>query len=133
MVGAVLGFPKAAENVDVSVKLSPEPEGELWERNFGGNRFSSFQAPGTDREERLLTERFGLISVALALVVKDKKLFLVPRHWRVGKIPLPRFLMPNGESFETEIDGRFHFDVCIQAPVVGLIVHYQGSLGEDGV
>jgi hypothetical protein len=43
-------------------------------------------------------------------------------------IPLPRFLLPEGESFETERNGKFCFDVEIAAPLIGLIVSYKGQL-----
>ena len=41
---------------------------------------------------------------------------------------VPRFLLPNGLSFETERDGRFCFDVEIAPPLIGMIVAYRGSL-----
>jgi hypothetical protein len=36
--------------------------------------------------------------------------------------------MPAGNSFETEIDGKFAFDVEIAAPFIGLIAAYRGQL-----
>ena len=73
-------------------------------------------------------ERFGIITVALALVISDEKLFLIPRHWRAFGIPLPKALLPKGNSFEAEEEGRFRFDVEVSAPIVGLIVAYKGTL-----
>jgi len=75
-----------------------------------------------------LLERFGIIEIALALVVDGGRLFLVPRRWNCLGIPLPRWLLLVGTSYECEIDGRFAFDVEIGAPVVGLIVAYRGEL-----
>ena len=43
-------------------------------------------------------------------------------------MPMPRFLAPKGESFEFDQNGTFHFNVVIQAPIVGLIVRYAGYL-----
>ncbi len=128
IVAAVFGFPKAAESVPVRVTLSPEAGGERWLRNFDGKRFSSYQSRGRGRDAHLLIERFGIIAVALAMVVEDKRLYLIPRRWSALGLPLPRMLLPKGASFETQEDGCFVFDVEISAPLVGLIVTYRGKL-----
>lgn len=127
-VAAMIGFPPAADRVPVSVTFTPEGDAERWTRDFGGRVFASVQAPGTGRDQHLLVERFGPIAVALALVLDGGRLRLVPRRWRLFGIPMPGFLLPHGDSHEAEEDGRFHFDVEVSAPLVGLIVAYRGTL-----
>lgn len=127
-VRAIVGFPKAASDVPVTVTFAPEIGGERWVRRFDGKVFSSLQSLGTGKNEHLLVERFGVASFALALVIDGGRLCLVPRRWSLLGIPMPTFLLPRGVSFEHEEAGRFHFDVEISAPVVGLIVAYKGSL-----
>lgn len=124
----LLGFPGAADRIPVSVSFSPHQGGELWTRNFGGRKFTSIQECGTGRNDYLLVERFGPISVALALVLDEGRLFLVPRRWSLLGMPLPAFLLPRGTSFETQENGKFRFDVEISLPVLGLIVAYKGEL-----
>lgn len=128
IVATLVGFPKAASQVPVTVTFSPENGAERWERNFGGRSFTSFQFAGKGKDKYLLVERFGPAAFALALVVDDGQLFLVPRRWSFFGIPMPRFLLPTGRSFETERDGQFCFDVEIAMPFVGLIIAYKGSL-----
>lgn len=128
IIAAIYGFPSAGAKVPVSVAFSPEKGAERWERNFGGKTFQSMQSCGTGKDQYLLVERFGIITVALALVMDKDRLYLIPRRWRVLGIPLPGFLLPAGSSFETEEDGQFCFDVEISAPLVGLIVAYRGTL-----
>lgn len=128
LVAAVVGFPKAGSAVPVEVTLVPEGGGERWVRSFAGKSFSSFQYAGTGRNDRLLVERFGLVSVALALVIDSGRLFLIPRRWSCVGIPLPHFLLPRGSCFESAEEGRFHFNVEIAAPLVGPIVTYRGTL-----
>lgn len=128
LLGALFGFPAAGEQVPVSVEFTPEAGGERWTRTFAGRRFSSLQTEGRGRNEALLVERFGAVSVALAVVVEGGRLQLVPRRWSLLGIPLPRPLLPGENSFESEVDGRFVFDVEIGAPLVGHIVHYRGTL-----
>ncbi len=128
LVAAIIGFPEAAAQVPVRVALTPENGGERWTRTFGGKSFSSLQSSGSGRDQYLLVERFGRLSVSLALVVEGGRLRLIPRRWRLFGVALPRFLLPSGLSLESEAQGRFNFDVEISAPLVGLIVAYKGAL-----
>ncbi|WP_422509577.1 DUF4166 domain-containing protein [Stenotrophomonas sp. GZD-301] len=127
-VAAVFGFPPAGSNVPVSVRLSPERGGERWTRDFAGHTFSSWQRRGHGRNAHLLVERFGIVDVALALVVDGDRLRLVPRRWSCLGIPLPARLLPAGRTFETAHDGQFVFDVEIAVPIIGLIAAYRGTL-----
>ncbi len=128
LVAAIMGFPKAAAAVPVTVSFTPEGSGELWTRDFGGKRFSSLQSEGKGRNDYLIVERFGPMAFAMALVVEEGRLKLIPRRWSVFGIPMPRALMPHGESFECESQGRFQFNVEIALPLIGLIVAYKGTL-----
>lgn len=128
MISALVGFPQAGKQVPVSVTFTPEKGKERWTRNFGGRRFSSTQSAGMGKDRYLLAERFGIVTVALALVLDGGRLALIPRRWHVLGVPLPGFLLPKGESFESEENGRFCFDVEISLPFVGLIVAYKGTL-----
>ncbi|MCK5746948.1 DUF4166 domain-containing protein [Oricola sp.] len=131
IIGRLIGFPAASDDVEVSVVMAPERGGERWTRRFGDRQFSSFQWPGAGKNECLMMERFGIVTVALALVVEDGRLHLVPRHWSCLGVPLPAFLLPRGNSFETVRGDRFCFDVEIAAPLIGLIVAYDGMLEPD--
>lgn len=124
----LFGFPQSADEVPVRVgRLSAEGV-ERWTRDFGGKTFSTTQSRGQGSESHLLIERFGAVSIALALVKEGDRLFFIPRRWRIFGLPLPAFLLPSGRSYETEIDGQFCFNVEISAPVIGLIVSYRGLL-----
>jgi len=128
IICACLGFPHTAENVPVNVSITPEDDRERWVRNFDGKVFSSFQRRGTNKDEFLLVESFGVLDFAVALVIEEDKLCFVPRRWSCFGIPLPGFLLPKGRSFETEKNGLFCFNIEIVAPMVGLIVSYEGNL-----
>ncbi len=131
LVARIVGFPEEGRNVPVTVEFAPKSGGELWTRTFGGRSFSSFQKVGDGRNRHLLVEKFGVTEFALALVVDEGLLFLIPRSWSVFGVPMPRFLLPRGKSFEIERDGKFHFDVTIEVPFVGPIVAYRGWLVPD--
>lgn len=131
LVASFMRFPPAAAEIPVSVSFEPGPNGELWTRDFGGHRFSSLQFRGHGANDYLLVERFGVMEVALAVLVEGDQLRLVPRRWRVCGIPMPRALLPGGNATERDADGRFRFDVEIRVPLVGLVVGYRGTLQPD--
>ena len=137
IIAAMVGFPKAGSAVPVSVTFTPDGAskggGERWTRDFGGKRFTSHQSCGSGRNASLLVERFGVAAFALALVVEDGRLHLIPRRWSFLGIPMPQWLLPGGTSFETAEGGAFTFNVEITAPLAGLIVTYKGTLAPDAL
>ncbi len=128
LIAKIIGFPPAGNNVPLRVSLTPSNNTEIWQRNFDGKIFRSIQRPGKGRNKHLMLEKFGPVTVALALVIRDGCLHLIPRRWFFLGLPLPKFLLPRGETFETERGGKFRFHVTIKAPVIGLIVAYDGWL-----
>lgn len=133
MVRAIIGFPGQAGECPVRVEFEPGPAGERWTRIFGSKSFQSLQSAGQGRNQFLLVERFGPISIALALLVEEGRMRLVPRRWSLLGMPLPRSLLPNGASYEREEGSKFCFAVEIAIPLIGMIVAYKGVLEPDGV
>lgn len=124
------GFPPASKDTTVTVAMTLQNEGELWERRFGGKPFWSFLKMQGDR----MTERFGPLTFTLGLHAADGQLHFPVLAGRVGPLPLPRFLLPQSIAREFEKDGRFHFDVQLNAPFTGaLMVHYQGWLEPEAL
>lgn len=128
IICACIGFPKTANNVPVEVFITPEGNHERWVRNFNGKILSSLQQRGKHKNEFLLVESFGILDFAIALVIEGDRLCFVPRRWSCFGIPLPNSLLPTGHSFESEKDGLFCFNIEIVAPLIGLIVYYEGNL-----
>ncbi|MBY5520217.1 SDR family oxidoreductase [Rhizobium leguminosarum] len=128
IVAGVIGFPRAGEDVPVTVRFAADGDKEIWTRDFGGTVFRSWQVEGKGRDRHLLAEVFGPFRVLMALVPDGGKLRLVVRGWRFCGIPLPMFLAPGGDTYEEERDGRFHFHVEIGGRLTGLVVRYTGWL-----
>jgi hypothetical protein len=128
LVDLMMGFPMAAADTAVHVKFQTTKSGEIWTRTFGDRNFSSRQYAGQGRSDRLLCEQFGPLTFAMALVCEGEKLRLVLRRWSVFGIPLPMWLCPRSNSYETSEGGRFRFHVEISHPLTGLIVGYRGWL-----
>ncbi|MBY3179464.1 DUF4166 domain-containing protein [Rhizobium leguminosarum] len=128
IVAGAIGFPKAGEDVPVTVRFAADGDTEIWTRDFGGKIFRSIQVEGKGRDRHLLAEVFGPFRVLMALVPDGEKLRLAVRGWRFCGIPLPMFLAPGGDTYEEERDGRFHFHVEISGRLTGLVVRYTGWL-----
>jgi hypothetical protein len=128
LIRALFGFPKAGAAVPVTVTFQPIDGGELWQRDFAGSKFSSFQSQGRGYFDKLLMEKFGPVTVAIALVSEQEKLKLLIRHWNILGISMPLFMAPNGETYEYVADGFFCFHVEIKHWFTGLIVQYEGRL-----
>jgi hypothetical protein len=125
---AWIGFPRTLAETPVQVRFDVQAGVETWTRTLGANTISSRQFAGTGRSERLLCERFGPLTLAMALVPDGQRLQLVLRRWSMGGVPLPLWLGPRIEAFESVEEGRFRFHVRISHPLTGLIVKYAGWL-----
>jgi hypothetical protein len=128
LIATIIGFPRASVNRSISVQLTREGDGERWVRTSGGRTFSSVQIPGRGRAEWLVRERFGPVSVDMALLVEGSTLHYIVRRWGLFGIPLPLFFGPRSTAVESARDGQFCFDVTISHPLTGLIVRYRGLL-----
>ena len=128
IVATLLRFPKASPDIPVKVVLTKNGNKEIWERYFDDKRMVSTQEAGRGKQSRLVVERFGPIAVYLAILAEDGKQVLKTTGWSIFGIPLPKFLVPGGEVFEHDADGRFNFHVDMIAPIFGRLVKYEGWL-----
>ncbi len=128
LVAKIMGLPNKARTCPVSVRFHPIENGQKWERDFGGHKFTSSFTKGRGKNGHLAVEKFGPIAVSLALIYQNGKLHFTPRRWSFLGLPLPQFLLPREESFEHEENGVFHFDVTVKVPIAGHIVGYRGWL-----
>jgi hypothetical protein len=118
-------FPPAADDIPVTVVMTPHKGGELWTRSFDGRRFASFLKV----KDGVMTERFGPLTFRIDLHVATGQLHYPVAAGRLGPVPLPKALLPVSVAREYEQNGRFHFDVALLAPLTGTpMVHYQGWL-----
>jgi hypothetical protein len=128
LLAALYGFPRTGEQVPVTVSFHQRENGELWQRDFAGRKFSTFQYAGRGDADKLLVERFGPVTFWMALVLKDEKLHLVTCRWSVFGIPLPLALAPKSSVYEDADENDFCFHVEVKHWLLGLIVRYDGKL-----
>ena len=128
LLAALYGFPQTGEHVPVKVSFKRRHGGELWHRDFGGRKFSTFQSEGRGYADRLLVESFGPVTFWMALVLKQGELHSVTRRWSIFGIPLPLGLAPKASVYESADGDDFCFHVEVKHWLMGLIVQYQGRL-----
>jgi hypothetical protein len=128
LLATLYGFPRAGEQVPVNVSFQRRDDGEIWQRDFAGRKFSTFQFEGRGRADRLLLERFGPVTFWIALVLKEGKLYSVTRRWSLFGVPLPLAFAPNASVYEYADGDDFCFHVEVKHSLVGLLVQYEGKL-----
>ena len=125
----IAGFPPASAGVPVEVQIARTRAGEHWIRQFGARRFESHLHRWPNDEMNIVWERFGVLSFAIRLEARAEGLRYPIQRARLGRLPLPRFLLPLSESSESQDEtGAFRFDVSLSLPTGGLIARYTGSL-----
>lgn len=128
IAAVLIGFPAESIDTAVDVEFVVADGIETWTRRFGDETFHSHQFAGRGRDRQLLCERFGPMVFAMALVTEKDRLRLILRRWRFFGIPMPMWLCPRSDSYETDDAGRFRFHVDIWHPLTGPIVRYEGWL-----
>ncbi|MFS8046289.1 DUF4166 domain-containing protein [Rhizobium sp. BR 314] len=123
LVASMFGFPPAGDH-SLYVSFEEENGIERWERDFSGDRFSSCLS----EQDGHLVERFGPFRFAFDLLPRGNGLSMEIRKWFFLGVRLPLALAPRSTAYEWTQDDRFHFDVSIALPLIGLIVHYRGWL-----
>jgi hypothetical protein len=106
------------------VNFTPDNGQEAWTRRFGAQTFRSVQFASGG----LLAEQIGTSCLVSALEASPDGLALRLEEVRVFGVALPRILHPRVHTFESEQDGRYHFEAGAHLPLVGLLVRYTGWL-----
>jgi hypothetical protein len=95
-----------------------------------GHRFASHL---TRERGNVVSERFGPFKILLGVRTAGGGIEMPVVGWRIGPVKLPLALAPKSETREfVGEDGRFHFDVRLTLPLVGLLAHYRGWLEPKG-
>ena len=131
VISAILGMPTRGEGIPVTLAVEPTEVGETWTRAFGERRFRTLQWS----KGALLVEAFGLVQCVFrlraeggVLVFDQLKALLGIRRFALA---LPRFLAPRVEGRAEARGDAVYVDVSIRAPVVGLLVAYDGCVAVD--
>jgi hypothetical protein len=128
LVGTIFGMPAAGERVPVSVAVTSSGDVERWTRSFAGRPLVTLQWAG----EALMVEALGPVLCIFALRAEAGALVFEQVGARLGgrrfAVRLPRFLAPRIEGRAEQERELLHVDVRIHAPILGLLVAYDGHI-----
>ena len=128
LIRRLFRLPETGADLPVRVEITPSGRGEIWRRQFGSHKFHTrLSAPRTPRRSRV-SERFGPLTCALDLSYAEGKLHYAIAGANFLGIPLPRRYWPRVSASEFARGERFHFDVRIDLPIFGMLLHYRGWL-----
>ena len=132
LVCKLSGLPAPGLDVPVTVAFHADGQGgEFWRRNFAGRRYQSGFEVGRGRRAGLLCERFFPFVFFHRLTASPAGLQWDLVAWRLGPLPLPRWLMPPTICFESGDGDRFVFDIDVKFPIIGQLIHYRGWLAQS--
>ena len=124
VVATLFGLPPTGRDQALRVTFQVDGDLEIWSRAFGNAVFRSVQY----ERGGLLRERVGPSTFVFALETSGEGLALKLQGVRFLGVPLPWLMAPSVYTFESERDGRYHFEVEASLPVLGRIVRYEGWL-----
>jgi hypothetical protein len=127
LIARAMRFPRAGDH-SLHVHFSESAGVERWTRDFGGQCFASSSSDAGGE----VAERHGPMRFRFALEEVDGGIRMRMTGWSVLGLPLPLALAPRSPAREWEEDGRFHFDVPIELPLIGPVIHYRGWLVPGG-
>lgn len=123
----LLRLPRPGKNLPTSVIFRRDQDGEVWHRKFGQDGFVSYLSAVTHKPGCILERKDGVSAVIRLEAVAEGLRWRV-LSFRLFGLPLPSVLAPSIEAVERDIGGRYHFEMTITLPLVGLFIAYQGWL-----
>jgi hypothetical protein len=124
MAAWLSSLPPQGDDQALRVTFAAIGDKEIWARQFGKALFRSVQY----ERGGLLHERVAFATFVFAATATTNGLSLRLDGFRLLGIPLPPMLHPAVDTFESERDGRYQFEVEAHLPLFGLLIRYSGWL-----
>jgi Domain of unknown function (DUF4166) len=131
---AVIGLPRAATNVPMTLEVTPTRRGERWHRRFGRVNLVTLQ--WAERDGLLIERMFGIEITLQALVVgHEVRLEQVAAHLALGplRVPIPRLLSPRvtARTSLRRADDMVHVHVSVVGTGTVPWMEYEGVVAYD--
>jgi hypothetical protein len=121
-----MGFPTAALDQPLCVRMRIDGVGEEWVRRFDGQPLVSRLAAGP--EPATIVERLWPIAATSRLAPDARGVDQMLVDLRILGLPVPRPLWPRLDVREGAEDTRYTFRMRVEQPWGGLVVAYHGWL-----
>jgi hypothetical protein len=116
-------LPAEGCKVPCQVRISPDAQGETWQRRFAKNPMQSRQ----NWRNGQLWEQMGPLALQLHSQVINGQLLQISQQARYFGLPLPLHV----QAKEWAIADKMYFDVEISFKRGGMILHYTGELKQS--
>ena len=129
LVRRLAGLPRPGRDIDVRVTFEPRKDGdEHWDRKFADRGYASSISAGSGRDQGFLIEQLGPFDLCFQLAPSREGLAWSLVGWRFLRIPLPGWSLPQIKCLESADGERYTFDIDVQFPAIGWLMHYRGWL-----
>lgn len=127
IVAAIIGLPKPGTHVPIHLRVEVRGESEVWIRHFGKQRMVTHQW----LKDNLLIEAAGPFRIGFKLTSDSTGLkFQFNRCWFLA-LPIPDFLSPKVNAIVHGYPDRWHVDVSMESPLLGLLSRYEGEVAPE--
>jgi hypothetical protein len=123
-VARILGLPPEGDDVPVTLRVTVENGGELWERTFSAHRLRTRQWLEGGR----LIERLGAVTLAFDLTADERGMRFRSVRFRWLGVPVPRRVAIEVAADVRGFEGYWEVAVVVRAPRVGVITSYEGRI-----
>lgn len=120
----IMRLPAPGSAVPVTVRFERRGDAEHWHRKFGDRQYRSKLRV----HHRRLVERMGPAVNIFAVSIVGGALHMDLVGFRFLGIPLPRWARPACHAVEHEREGAFTFDIPVDLPLFGRVIHYRGRM-----
>ncbi|VVT29354.1 conserved hypothetical protein [Sphingomonas aurantiaca] len=120
----MMRLPAPGSGVPVTVRFERRGDTEHWHRRFGDRQYRSTLRIRHGR----LVERMGPAASSFDVSAVDGALHMDLVGFRFLGIRLPRWARPACHAVEQEQGAAFMFDIPIDLPLFGRVIHYRGRL-----
>lgn len=127
-LGTLMGMPPAGIDLPAYVTFTWDGKAEVLRRKYGTSVLETIQQEGTGRDTGHLLEKFGPVSLVIKLIGDENQLSFQIVRARLFGMLLPKFAWPTLDAREWEENGWYRFSVAIGLPILGQLIHYEGSL-----
>lgn len=119
-------FPPQGSGIRLTISITPDAQGEAWEREFDRHTTRSRLRAGRPGQ---VVEKFGPFHITMQPVATTTSLSFPVVGIQCLGLSLPRRMLPQNPSYESvDASGAVIFDIGAEIPVLGKLISYRGVL-----